>query len=112
MAREIDPKLTRKALRRLRAARDRAQAGTGPALSEWESEFLTSLEARLETYGSAFADPAKGAPDAALSVLQGAKMREIDRKSRGLDTARKGFSRRKPEPPGRNRHNDEDQGSP
>lgn len=94
MARTVDPKQSRKALRRLRAARARAEAGTGPALSEWESEFLASLEVRLETFGSAFADPAKGAPDAALSTLQGAKMREIDRKSRGRETPRKGFRRK------------------
>lgn len=94
MSRDTDPKETRKALRKLRAARARAEAGTGPALSDWEAEFLASLEARLETYGSAFADPAKGQREAALSRLQGQKMREIDRKSRGKPTG--GLSRRKP----------------
>jgi hypothetical protein len=49
------------ALKRARRAADRA----GVKLSDWEGEFLGSVEGtRLRTYGRAFADPEKGAPGA------------------------------------------------
>ncbi len=79
MVRAVDPRRTRKALRRVRQLEISAAAGT---LSEWEKTFLEEVGARLEEYGSAFADYAKGAPDEALSRLQGAKLREISSKTR------------------------------
>ena len=39
MAREIDERKKRKALRKLRKAAERAQAEGGPGLSDWEEEF-------------------------------------------------------------------------
>lgn len=83
MAREIDDKKKRKALRKLRKAAERATAEGGPGLSDWEKEFVDEVEARVEKYGSAFADQAKGKLDEPLSALQAQKLREIDRKSRG-----------------------------
>ncbi len=56
-------------IRRLRIA--------GAEVSDWEGEFLESVEARVQTYGRAFADPEKGAPGQALSVLQSRKLKEI-----------------------------------
>lgn len=49
-------------------------------LSEWEDEFLNSLDERLEKYGKAFNDPDLGAMNAPLSLLQGLKVREIKNK--------------------------------
>lgn len=76
--RAVDPRRTRKALQRVRRLEASAAQGT---LSEWEKTFLGEVGARLEEYGSAFADYAKGAPDEALSRLQGAKLREISSKA-------------------------------
>ena len=56
----------RAALNALKRAR-RAAAQTGAKLSDWEGEFLGSVEDRIKTYGRAFADPEKGAPGAADS---------------------------------------------
>ena len=95
-----DPKAAAKraalnALRRARRAADRA----GIELSDWEGEFLGSVEERLKTYGRAFGDPEKGAPGASLSMLQGVKLKEISAKAQGK-TQRKplgrGFKRRRP----------------
>jgi len=83
MAREIDDKKKRKALRKLRKAAQRAEAEGGPGLSDWEKEFVEEVEARVEKYGSAFADPDKGNLDEPLSALQTRKLKEIDKKSRG-----------------------------
>lgn len=66
-----------------------AEQGLGPPLSDWEKQFLEEVEARIETYGSAFHDSEKGAPDEALSALQHVKLREIDKKARGK--AKSGF---------------------
>jgi hypothetical protein len=104
MPREVDPKRTRKALRRVRrlaALQTDAQA-TGaapPDYSGWEKEFLTEVESRLDKFGSAFADLGKGRPDEALSVLQAQKLREIEQKAKGKgdgDTprARSSFKRK------------------
>ena len=79
----------RAALRKLRKAAALAEQGLGPALSDWEKQFLEEVETRIETYGSAFADPMKGHEGEALSSLQQVKLREIDKKARGK--ARKGF---------------------
>lgn len=103
MARETDDKAaeraTRKALARIRKARDAVtraiaqSADTAAAdraraeLTEWEDAFMTSVEARLREYGSAFADPSKGAPGEALSRLQLVKLKEIEAKARGKPRA-------------------------
>jgi hypothetical protein len=72
----------RAALRALRKAR--AAAGeSGADLSAWETEFLGSVEERLETYGRAFGDPHKGMPGASLSNRQAVKVKEIAAKARG-----------------------------
>ena len=96
-----DPKATAKraalnALRRARRAADKA----GVELSEWEGEFLGSVEERLKTYGRAFGDPEKGAPGASLSVRQGVKLKEISAKAKGKPKTfqRRGFGRRSAPP--------------
>lgn len=118
MPRKIDEKKTRKALRRLeRAKRTAEQAGTpDTSLSEWEGEFLGSLEERLETYGSAFNDPGKGDTEEALSARQALKLREIEKKAAGK--ARKpmsqgtGFKRKTPGPSPHSRDIHDDVDSP
>ena len=95
MAREIDEKATRKDMTRIRRAQaaveraiakaddpDAAQAAR-VELSDWETEFMTSVEQRLSTYGSAFADPTLGEDGEALSRLQIAKLKEIEKKAKG-----------------------------
>ncbi len=67
------------ALRRARRTADKA----GIELSEWEGEFLGSVEDRLKTYGRAFGDPEKGAAGQALSMLQAVKLKEIAAKAKG-----------------------------
>ena len=96
-----DPKAAAKraalnALRRARRAADKA----GVELSEWEGEFLGSVEERLKTYGRAFGDPEKGAPGASLSARQGVKLKEISAKAKGKPKAfqRRGFGRRPASP--------------
>lgn len=109
MVRKIDEKKTKRALRRLSRARKAAEASDTPdrELSEWEGEFLGSLEERLETYGSAFNDPDKGNTEEALSARQTVKLREIEKKAKGK--ARKpmsrgqGFRRKMPERSSRGR---------
>ncbi|WP_417489031.1 hypothetical protein [Maricaulis sp.] len=114
MPRKIDEKKTRKALRRLeRAKRAAEQAGTPDAsLSEWEGEFLGSLEERLETYGSAFNDPGKGDTEEALSARQALKLREIEKKAAGKArkpmSQGKGFKRKTPATGPRSREIHED----
>lgn len=72
----------RAALNALKRAR-RAAETAGVELSEWEGEFLGSVTGRVETYGRAFGDPEKGAAGAALSTLQGVKLKEIVAKAKG-----------------------------
>jgi hypothetical protein len=83
MARDVDDRKKRAALRKLRKAAALAELGLGPELSDWERQFLEEVETRIETYGSAFADPEKGADGEALSSLQQVKLKEIDKKARG-----------------------------
>ena len=97
MPRDIDERKKRKALRKLRKAAELAEAGLGPPLSDWEREFLEEVEKRIETYGSAFADPTKGDREEPLSALQQVKLKEIDKKARGKAKSRMGrggFSRK------------------
>jgi hypothetical protein len=77
-------KAKRAGLRALRKARA-AAAKSGAKLSDWEGEFLGSVEGRLETYGRAFADPEKGSLSASLSVRQSVKIREIAAKAKRGD---------------------------
>jgi hypothetical protein len=91
MPREVDERKTRKALSRLQRARAEAEA-RGETFSEWESEFVESVETRLKTFGSAFADPEKGDLSEPLSGRQRVKVREIDRKARGRDRPAEGPS--------------------
>ena len=72
----------RQALNALRKARRIALKG-GVELSEWEGEFLGSVEERVKTYGRAFGDPEKGAPGQALSMMQTVKLKEITGKAKG-----------------------------
>jgi len=72
----------RAALNALKRAR-RAAEQSGVKLSEWEGEFLGSVEARVEKYGRAFHDHEKGPPGTSLSILQAVKVKEIARKAKG-----------------------------
>lgn len=72
----------RAALRALKRAK-RAAEESGVSLSDWEGEFLGSVEGRVETYGSAFRDREKGVPNASLSIRQSVKLKEIVAKARG-----------------------------
>ena len=81
-----DPKeqAKRAALNALRKAK-RIAARAGVKLSDWEGEFLGSVEERVKTYGRAFADPEKGARGQALSMMQVVKLKEIVGKAKGTD---------------------------
>jgi hypothetical protein len=85
----------RAALNALKRARRTAEKA-GVKLSDWEGEFLGSVEDRVKTYGRAFGDPEKGAPGEALSALQTVKLKEIAAKAKGekQPLARKPFRRR------------------
>ena len=72
----------RSALKALRRARKAAEIAS-VKLSDWEGEFLGSVETRVERYGRAFRDPEKGGPGAALSMLQAQKLKEIAGKANG-----------------------------
>jgi len=112
MAREIDERKKRAALRKLRKAAALAESGLGPPLSDWEREFLDEVEARIETYGWAFGDPEKGDLEEPLSALQKVKLKEIDKKARGKGLKRSGFRKRRPDRPGAGRDGDGDQPAP
>ena len=77
-----------------RVQREAVRAGV--ELSEWEGEFLGSVEDRVKTYGRAFGDPEKGAPGQALSALQHRKLKEISAKAKGekKPMTRRGFGRK------------------
>ena len=78
------------ALKRVRRQAERAQV----ELSDWEGEFLGSVEDRVKTYGRAFGDPEKGAPGQALSAMQGRKLKEITAKANG-ETPRPRWGRKR-----------------
>jgi hypothetical protein len=80
--REVDKRKTRKALRKLRRAAERASEEGGPGLTGWEKDFVEGVTGRLEKYGSAFRDPGKGRLEDALSQRQAHVTRVLDRKSR------------------------------
>lgn len=76
--RELDAharKVVRKAERLLRLAGEAERRKT----TGWEDEFLAGVKERVETYGSAFSDPEKGAIGDPLSYKQTFKMAEISR---------------------------------
>jgi hypothetical protein len=83
----------RVALKALRKAKKAAQT-SGVKLSEWEDEFLGSVEERIEKYGRAFGDPEKGSLASSLSIRQSVKVKEIVAKAGGK--ARKTRFRRNP----------------
>lgn len=92
-----DPKKAAKraalnALKRAKRAADRS----GVELSDWEGEFLGSVEQRVDKYGRAFGDPEKGDRASALSTLQTVKLREITNKAKGKakPMKRSGFKRK------------------
>jgi hypothetical protein len=88
MARRVDPALTKRAIAALKRAAEKANQ-TPEGLSDWEAEFLTSLDSRLNTYGSAFANPDKGQLSAPLSLRQGLKVRQIAKKGERASAATK-----------------------
>ncbi len=94
-----DPKdvAKRQALNALRKAK-RIAARAGVKLSDWEGEFLGSVEERVKTYGRAFGDPEKGAPGHALSMMQAVKLKEIVVKAKGGDKPRRFGPRRRAKP--------------
>jgi hypothetical protein len=111
MSRDVDERKKRAALRKLRKAAALAEQGLGPELSDWERQFLEEVEARIETFGSAFADPEKGADGEALSSLQQVKLKEIDKKARGK--GKSGFrSKARPAYTPRVRNIDTEDGTP
>jgi hypothetical protein len=85
----------RAALNALKRARRQAERA-GVELSEWEGEFLGSVEGRLKTYGRAFGDPEKGGSGEALSVRQHVKLKEISAKAKADPSARRAPIRRTP----------------
>ena len=88
----------RAALNALKRARRQAERA-GVKLSDWEGEFLGSVEDRLKTFGRAFGDPEKGAAGEALSLMQRIKLKEIAVKAKGEKPARPARRRKsKPEP--------------
>jgi hypothetical protein len=91
MTRSVGERKKRAALRKLRRTAQRVAEGA--ELSDWEKRFLEEVDGRVETYGAAFRDWQKGAPEEALSHLQQQKLREIDAKARGK--ARKGLTPKK-----------------
>jgi hypothetical protein len=82
----------RVALKALRKARLAAEK-SGVKLSDWEGEFLGSVEGRLETFGCAFGDPEKGGPNASLSIRQTVKVKEIAAKASGQKPRKSVFRR-------------------
>jgi hypothetical protein len=97
-----DPRAAAKraALGALKRAR-RLALRTGAKLSDWEGEFLGSVEERIKTFGRAFGDPDKGAPGEALSIRQRFKLKEIALKAKAGGEGRAdqrrngGFGRRR-----------------
>jgi hypothetical protein len=70
-----------------------AEAGDAQ-YSLWEEEFLREVDERLERYGSAFHNLAKGQAEEALSRLQAHKLKEIAAKAKGK--TRKALRAKKP----------------
>lgn len=92
-SRDVDARKTRKVLQALENARAEALAN-GADLSVWETEFMGSLETRIDTYGSAFRDPTKGALEDPISNMQRVKLKEIHAKATG-EKKKTGFAKNK-----------------
>ena len=56
-----------------------------PSSLNGRTGFSAAWEERLNTFGSAFADPEKGALDEPLSRLQAAKLKELEDKAKGKE---------------------------
>ncbi len=101
MGKKTDDKKTKRALARVRRTLRKKENLEGDAsLSDWEDEFIGSLEERLEKFGSAFADPEKGEVSEALSYRQAIKLREVEKKARGKarkPMKRSSFKSKKPD---------------
>jgi len=96
LARVVDPKRTRKAKRLIERLK---QAGEETDFSSWENAFLNEVDTRLDRFGSAFHDLAKGAREDAVSRLQAQKLREIAKKASGKEPKRalgNGIARKTP----------------
>lgn len=78
-------KVVRKAERLLRLAGEDSTR----KITEWEDEFLSGVKERVETYGSAFNDPEKGAVGDPLSFKQSFKLAEINRSIHRRDRERR-----------------------
>jgi hypothetical protein len=95
---DVDPVKARReqakraALKALKRAKRTAEEN-GIALSEWEGDFLGSVEGRVEKYGRAFGDPEKGVAGTSLSLRQAVKLKEIAAKASGQ---KKSWPRRRP----------------
>ena len=87
----------RAALNALKRAKRMAERA-GVKLSDWEGDFLGSVEDRVKTFGRAFGDPEKGEAGQALSTLQTVKLKEIAAKAKGEHRPRR-FGRRRPAKP-------------
>lgn len=97
LGRNVEARKARKVLRALERAREDALA-SGADLSSWENEFLGSVEAKINEYGSAFRDPSKGALEEPISNMQRVKLKEIHAKAAGKEK-KPGFGmKRKPKP--------------
>lgn len=79
--RDVAKAKTARALRKLKRLADSVEQGEAK-LSDWEKEFVTGVTGRLEKYGSAFRDPAKGRLEEALSQRQSQITRVLDKKAR------------------------------
>ena len=83
------------ALQRAKRTADKA----GVELSDWEDEFLGSVQERVKTYGRAFGDPQKGGQGEALSLMQVVKLKEITAKAKGEKRSFPKARGRKKDPP-------------
>ncbi len=77
--REMVKRAAINALKRAKRTADKA----GVELSDWEDEFLGSVQERVKAYGRAFGDPEKGGQGEALSLMQVVKLKEITAKAKG-----------------------------
>lgn len=82
------------ALRKLRRIQDDIENNPDALeLTDWEREFIDSVEDRINEFGSAFYDPEKGGIDEALSFLQKKIVSQLKQKAKGIE--RRGFGQRK-----------------
>jgi len=94
------------ALRVLKKA-ERTAIKSGVDLTPWEGEFLSDVSKRVKTYGRAYADPDKGAPGHALSMMQAFKLSQIMAKAKG-DSGKHGRWGKKQPKPSDSESDDED----